>query len=146
MQGSRWTNSNLKESINLWALRNLAPSLKLRIPGLDTKGTNAQTITWYRLPAAYIIVAGTRIPVMYKASLRGRHPPPATLSHKEELNKMGMDEADRGVHGFRCKLATWQCQELLCPRKQPGRRMRGRDRKDGEKVQCTGKLFAHHAS
>ena len=47
-----------------------------------------------------------------------------------------MNEADREVHVFRCKLATRKCQELNGPRKQPGRRMHGRNRKDGEKEQC----------
>ena len=74
------------------------------------------------------------------ASLRGRLPPPATLVHKEEWNKMRMNEADRVVHDFRCKLTTCKCQELHAPRKQPGRRMHVRNTytysKDGEKEQC----------
>ena len=49
-------------------------------------------------------------------------PPSVTLAHKEELNKMRMNEANREVHGFRCKLATCRCQELSGSRKQPGRR------------------------
>ena len=75
------------------------------------------------------------------ASPRGRLPPPATLAHKE-LNKMRMTESHKEVHGFRCKLATCKCQELPGPPKQPGRRMYGRNTKDGEKEQCTGKPFA----
>ena len=79
------------------------------------------------------------------ASPRGRLPPPATLAHKE-LNKMRMTESHKEVHGFRCKLATCKCQELPGPPKQPGRRMYGRNTKDGEKQHCTGKPFAHHTS
>ena len=40
---------------------------------------------------------------------------------------MRTNEADRKVHGFRCKLATCKCQELYGPRTQPGRRMHGRN-------------------
>ena len=74
------------------------------------------------------------------ALLRGQVPLPATLAHKEELNKMRLNEVDREVHGFRCKLATCTCQELHGPRKLPGRRMQRRNRKNGEKEhrQCTG--------
>ena len=80
------------------------------------------------------------------ASLRGRLRPPATLAHKQEFNKMPMTTSHREVHGFRCKLATCKCQALHGPQKLPGRRMYGRNRKDGEKEQCTGKPFAQHTS
>ena len=61
------------------------------------------------------------------ASLRGRLPP-------------------KEVHGFRCKVATCKCQEPPGPPKQPGRRIYGRNRKDGKKQRCTGKPFAHRTS
>ena len=64
-------------------------------------------------------------------------PPPATLAQKEEMNKMRIDEADREVDGFRCKLATCKCPEFHGPRKQPGRRMYGRNRKDAHVVQIS---------
>ena len=57
--------------------------------------------------------------VVQGASIRGRLPPSATLAHKVELDKMPRNEADREVHGFRCKLATCRWQELHGPRKQP---------------------------
>ena len=50
------------------------------------------------------------------------------------------------VDGFGRKLATCKRQELHGTRKQPGRRIHGRNRKDGEKEQCTGEPFAHHTS
>ena len=68
------------------------------------------------------------------------------FAHKEESNKMQMTESHRDVHGFRCKLATRKSQELNDSQKQPGRRMYGRNRKAGEREQCTGKPFAHHTA
>ena len=53
---------------------------------------------------------------------------------------MRNNKADGEVHGFRCKLPTCKCQELHGPRKQPGRRMHGRNRNGGEKEQCTGNI------
>ena len=81
------------------------------------------------------------------ASLRGRLRPPATLAHKQEFNKMLMTGSHREVHGFRCKLLERlaNAKSSMVPQ-QPGRRMYGRNRKDGDKEQCTGEPFAHHTT
>ena len=42
---------------------------------------------------------------------------PDTLAHKEGLNKMRMNEADRDVHGFKCKLAT--CKSSMVHENNP---------------------------
>ena len=52
------------------------------------------------------------------ASLRGRLPPPATRAHKQE-HEVRMNEADRVVHDFRCKLTTCKCQKLHVLGKNP---------------------------
>ena len=48
-----------------------------------------------------------------RSSLGGRLPPPATLAHKEEMNKMRMNEVDREVHGFRSKLAITNAKSSI---------------------------------
>ena len=78
------------------------------------------------------------------ASLRGRPPSPATLAHNEELNETRLNEADREVLDFRCKLATCKCQELRGPRKQPGRRTRGRNRNAGYIVSVRRMSYGQH--
>ena len=71
---------------------------------------------------------------------------PGTLVHKEGLNNMRTNEADREVNGFRCKLTTCKCQELHGPRRQHGHRIHGRNGLDREQEHCTGKPFEHHTS
>ena len=61
-------------------------------------------------------------------------------------NKMRITGPHREVHGFRCKPATCKCQQLHGPQKQPGRRMYGRKRKEGEIEQCMGEPSAHHTT
>ena len=62
--------------------------------------------------------------VLYKAirSAGGFNRPLRSLREKI-LKKMGMNVADRAVHAFRWKVATWNCQELHRPRNYPRHRM-----------------------
>ena len=65
-------------------------------------------------------------------------PPPAAITHKEELNKMRMNEADREAHGFRCKLRLEYAKIFMVHGNKPDAACM--DEIEGEKEQGTGNI------
>ena len=122
-----------------WAARSLLPpELSIEGQGLGAclLFCNVALVCYYFV-LQYCNSVFSRI---YKAlrSAGGFRRPLRSLSRNNI--EQNVNEADREVHDFRCKLTTCKCQELHAPRKQPGRRMHVRNTytysKDGEKEQC----------
>ena len=113
--------------------------------GISRSCTYDNTITAVNIKYQHLLI----IAILQGASLSVRLPPPATLAYKfkEELNEMRMNEADREVHDFRCKLATWKMPLALHGlRKQPGTwtkyEYEQRRRRERSSVQANPSLIA----